>query len=241
VCGVGSLVYDSGSVVDIKPAGCRSWGCETCAPVRKDRLEIQLRLGRPNRFLTLTCRPRPGQTPYQRRIIMGEAFPLLMRRIHRKTGKKPEYGVIVEATKQGEPHFHVALRCEYISKRLLKKWWLELTGAFIVDVAAVTDAKGGAKYLTKYLGKELHKFGTAKRYWFSRGYVLPPQEGERLKEPDPTRCSWSVEYPEEIAFAYTRRGYYLVPEENRRSTYTLLSRERYAQSFSDLNRQEPRC
>lgn len=239
MCGVGSLVYDSGSVVDIKAAGCRSWLCDTCAPVRKDLLEIKLRLGRPNRFLTLTCRPKPNQTPIQRRLMMGKAFPLLMRRIHRKTGVKPEYAVIVEAHKSGEPHFHVALRCSYISEHLLKEWWNELVGAFMVKIKAVTNTKGGAKYLTKYLGKELHKFGDAKRYWFSRGYVLPPQEGERLKEPDPTRCSWSVEYPETIAFSYQLRGYYLLPEENRRSTYTLLSKERYARSFSSLAGQEP--
>jgi hypothetical protein len=239
MCGVGSLLYDSGTVVDIKPAGCRSWGCDVCAPVRKDLLEIKLRLGRPNRFLTLTCRPRAGQTPNQRRLAMGEAFPLLMRRIHRKTGKKPEYGVIVEATKLGEPHFHVALRCAYISEHLLKKWWNELVGAFMVKIKAVTNTKGSAKYLTKYLGKDLHKFGNAKRYWFSKGYVLPPQEGERLKEPDPARCSWSVEYPEEIASAYARQGWWLVPEENRRSTYTLLSPERYRQSFSNLTGIQP--
>jgi hypothetical protein len=234
MCGVGSLVYDSGSVVDIKPAGCRSWGCETCGPVRRNRLEILIRLGRPNKFLTLTCRPRPGETPYQRRKKMGEAFPLLMRRIHRKTGVKPEYGVIAEATLKDEPHLHIAMRSKFISQRLLKKWWFELTGAYMVKIIAVHSVKAAAKYLAKYLGKELHKFGTAKRYWFSKGYVLPPVEGERLEKPDPTRCTWSVEYPEEIAWTYQRRGYYLLPEEDRRSTYTLLSPERYKRSFQYL-------
>lgn len=241
MCGVGSLVYDSGSVVDIKPSGCRSWGCEICAPVRRDRLEIQLRLGRPTHFLTLTCNPDDGKSPLAHRRKMGEKLPVLMRRIYHLTKVKPEYAVIVEAHESGEPHFHIPMRCADITKTQIKEWWRELTGAYIIDFQETTDVKGAAKYLSKYLGKELHKFGKFKRYWFSKGYVLPPVEGERLQPPDKTRCSWSREYPETIAWGYQRQGYYLLPEVNQRSTYTLLSKERYLQSFSGLDRREPGC
>lgn len=241
MCGVGSLTYDSGSVVDIKPSGCRSWGCETCAPIRRDRLEIQIRLGRPTHFLTLTCNPDDGKSPAQHRKKMGKKLPLLMRRIHRHTGVKPEYAVTTEAHKSGEPHLHIAMRSADIAKKYIKRWWHELTGAYMADLQVVTDAKGSAKYLTKYLGKDLHKFGQSKRYWFSKGYVLPPLEGERIQPPDPARCSWSIEYPETIAWGYQQRGYYLIPEEDRRSTYTLISKERYLQSFSGLDGRELRC
>lgn len=147
MCGVGSLIYDSGSVVEIKASGCRSWTCDTCAPIRKDRLEIQLRLGRPNYFLTLTCNPAIGKNPQDRRERMGKAFPRLMRRIHHRTGVKPEYGVIVEETLQGEPHFHVALRCAKIYKKWIKRWWHELTGAYMVDLQEVTDVEIGRAHV----------------------------------------------------------------------------------------------
>jgi hypothetical protein len=211
MCGVGSLVYDSESHVDIKPSACRSWGCETCGPVRKAKCEIHMRLGQPDKFLTLTCRPEPDQTPTQRRGVMGKAFAELMRMWHRHTGRKPEYYVVVEETKRGEPHLHVLMRADPVPQRLIAEWWKKLTGWFVVWVKDVKDASKHARYLGKYLGKGMKRFGASKRYWSSRNWLLPPAEAAEADTWKPQTWSWRKEHPDDLVMHYRLRGFLQYP------------------------------
>jgi hypothetical protein len=222
MCGVGSLFHDSAAAVDIKPTGCRSWTCDICAPLRKARCEIQARRGQPTKFLTLTCNPRIGASPADRRKRMGAAFPLLIHRMERYLKIKIEYFAVTEQHKSGEPHLHILLRCGYVPQQLISKWWNELTGAFRVDIRQIKDKTKAAKYIAKYLNKGLHKFGTSKRYWMSRGWELPPGEGEKPTDWQPRKWSWSKEYADDIEWGYLLRGWWRVPGEIERGVRRLM-------------------
>lgn len=224
MCGVGSLVYDSDGVVEIKPSACRAWSCETCAPARRAKCEIHARQGRPNKFFTLTSNPKRGASPIERRKLMGEAFPLLMRRWERRTGEKPEFNVIVEETKNGEPHFHVLMRAKYVHWVWLSKWWRELTGAKVVDIRAVKGTRGAARYISKYIGKGLHKFGTYKRYWSSRKWLLPPEAGDQAELWIPKAYRWTRDAIDDVVLSYRVAGWWRVPGVSRDGTIHLLWR-----------------
>jgi hypothetical protein len=89
---------------------------------------------------------------------------------------KCSFAWFFEATKQGWPHLHVAQRGCYIDHDWLSLEWSKLTGASIVWIEAVRGARNAAKYLSKYIGSDMHKFGTCKRYGFSRGWEIVQPE-----------------------------------------------------------------
>lgn len=213
MCGFGTLFHDSSDGVDLKEAGCRSHSCDLCGPKRRARQEIVARRGRPVRFLTLTCKPSVGMSPLHRRQMMGKAFPILIKRMQRELGHKVEYYLAVEETKRGEPHFHVLLRCGFIDQKLLSQWWEELTGAFKVDIRRVWSKSYLKSYIHKYVGKALHQFGKHKRYWMSRGWVLPPGDDEKVKVYIPRKCGWSLDSIDEMERTYAQQGWWRVPGE----------------------------
>ena len=222
MCGFGSLHHSSDDAVRIKPASCRSWACETCAPIRKMLCEIEARSGNPNRFLTLTCNPAVGSSPGHRRKIMGKAFPKLMKRIGRlHGGVAPQYFVVVERTKAGEPHFHVLLRCSYVDHKLLSRWWRELTGAWVVDIRAVHGERQAARYVAKYLAKAPVRFGSSKRYWSSRGWLLNRGDEPAL-EWRREAWRWCRDEPDAICRLYQREGWQLVPHAAKNGMQTLV-------------------
>jgi hypothetical protein len=215
MCGFGTLFHDSPDGVELKEAGCRSFGCDECGPKRRARQEIVARRGRPLKMITLTSNPAVGEGPEHRRQMMGLAWPKL-RRLMQKVLKDPvEFYLAVEANKKGEPHFHILVRCGYIAQALLSKWWEELVGAPVVHIESLEGKKHIHRYIHKYVGKALHKFGTHKRYWMSRGWVLPPSDDEKVTERPPKvwgfKRYWIVNVAAMAAIAGYRR--YTVQDE----------------------------
>lgn len=213
MCGSGTLIHDNGLSVDLKVPWCDTWGCETCAPRRKARLEMLARRGRPNRLLTITGRLRPDETPIDMRKRMSVSFAALMKRINRHLKKKAEALVITEATQQGWPHFHVLLRSKFISQKLLKKWWEELTGDFMVDIRKVKNGAAAARYVAKYIGKAPHKFGNCKRYWKTKNYDLGEPTDVKVKVWEPKAFRFVLEYRDDVERGYLSRRYWRVPGE----------------------------
>lgn len=213
MCGIGSLFDDTGAVVDFKVPFCDRWDCETCFERRKARVLKEVLLGRPEKFLTLTISSKIGTSPVDRRAILARAFPLLMKRLHRFLGEKPEYFAICEAHKSGEPHIHVAMRCKYVPWKKLRAWWVELTGCPGVDIRKVWDRGGAAKYFAQYLKKGLAKYGNFKRYWQSQGWQLPPEEGRKVKEFVPRFLGYSKRHIYECLRLASRAGWWRVPDE----------------------------
>jgi hypothetical protein len=160
-----------GDEVGIITIGCRSWSCEHCAERMRQEIKRRIQDGKPNTFITLTCNPSIGINADARRAAMAKAWHVLVGRIKRKYGYAEfPYYVIVEKTRNGEPHFHIAARVPWIDQRWLSSQWDALTGARIVDIRRVRTARGVARYLAKYLAKDPADFHHKRRAWGTPGW-----------------------------------------------------------------------
>lgn len=160
-----------------RAVNCRSWSCETCAPARARQLQAEARSGKPNRFITLTSRRKPGYSAIQAARALVSAWRIIVRLVRKQhPGKEVEYFPVFEATKSGWPHLHILYRGPWISQHWLSAQMRRLTNSPIVDIRHVDNAAQAVAYVAKYVGQEPHKFGTLKRYWKSGGWALPDDE-----------------------------------------------------------------
>jgi len=190
-CASGVLVKSDRRGVDLVACRCRSWFCPPCAGQRRRKVQNDILSGSPMSFMTLTWATRRNLPPDAARSEMGLAWKRLVARIKRKwPGQEFEYAVVVEKTKRGFPHLHIAFRGPYIPQNWLSDVWCALLGACIVDIQTCRSQSDVAGYLAKYLSKDPTKLGTGKRYWFSQGY----RPAEEDQEPDARpRASWKWE------------------------------------------------
>jgi len=152
---------------------CRAWTCPECAPDRRKQLIALIASGKPERLITFTMRPEPGESPVKHARVLVNAFQLLMRELVR-TGrcKRLQYAAVMEAHTSGYAHLHVAQRGGFIERNYLVKRWIELTGSWNVDIRYIRNPGDCAAYLAKYMGKDPVRFGTCKRYWTTNGWDL---------------------------------------------------------------------
>jgi hypothetical protein len=214
-CGFGSLVSEHADAVKVKQTHCRRWTCPVCGPIRRMQCEIEIRAGQPDACLTLTMKPIPGRTPLQARKKLAEAFPKLVRWLRRQTGTKLSVYAVCEKHKSGYPHLHVALRgWRFVPHARIKAKWLELTGSFVVWIDAKGTPQQLARYLAKYLSKDLAKFGDYKRYWHSQDWVL----GTGDQSPAAWRGDvWrhTADNVDEVLRVLTREGWHFEPHAGR--------------------------
>lgn len=154
------------------PLRCRSWSCPHCAPRLKRKLKSRLSLAPANTLITLTCRPRLYTYPEEAFAAMSAAIPHLFKRLRRRLpGQQLEYALFWELTEAGWPHAHILFRGPFIPKPWLLAAWLDLTGAFIVDVRALHSTGEVVSYVAKYISKKLQVPFGCKRYRFSRHFL----------------------------------------------------------------------
>jgi len=93
------------------------------------------------------------------------SFEALKKRLRRRW-QWFEY-IAVKETKGGRKHLHLVFRGKYMEQVQLSALWQAIHISPVVDIRAVYKARGGARYLAKYLAKE-----TLNRYWASYGWVF---------------------------------------------------------------------
>jgi len=153
------------------PRKCNCWPCENCAPGKKWHLIQDIANGEPDRFITITCREGQFATPEEAAREQRYAFKKAVQNWRRlDPNNKCEYGVVREAHENGQPHMHVAWRGGWIDQAWLSNEMGRFINSPIVWVEKITNKRNAAYYISKYLGKGPHQFGTLKRYWFSKGY-----------------------------------------------------------------------
>jgi len=108
-CGQHSLVNDEGAQRTIVSLRCRSWLCPNCYPDRRLRLIANAFGGRPNTFLTLTCKRTEDGNPEERAAALAHAWRILRKRAIREaardTKKHPEpYGAAPPSGWRPHPH-----------------------------------------------------------------------------------------------------------------------------------------
>jgi len=199
-CGEWSLVKQEFPSLTVMPLLCRCWTCDTCRPLRAKRLVWEAKQGKPRVFITLTSRRRQDRTPAQAARAIVRAWRRIRREYIAEYGKGSiPFLAVFEATKQGWPHLHIVARCSWISQKWLSKRMGALTGSPIVDVRRVEGTGKIAAYISKYIGKDPHRFAGVKRYWRSLDWLDPvPDDGPfDLVAPD----GWRIEKQHWLEYA----------------------------------------
>lgn len=170
-CGDDAVEADDNLGGGAFPRNCNAWTCDVCRPKRRKRLIAEVLSGRPNRFITITCRENQFASPDIGARELAYAWKRVVQRWRRlKPGNKCQYFCVMEAQVNGWPHIHIAWRGPWIDQPWLKAQMAELINSPHVDVRLIRDQQKVAWYVAKYVGKSPHKFTTSKRYWCSRDY-----------------------------------------------------------------------
>lgn len=156
---------------------CKRWSCEICRPDNRRRVIRLAAKGQPDKFMTLTSKAFQYETPDIAAQAMRDAFARLIRLMRKRFPSKTlEYMRVFEATKSGWPHLHILLRAPFIPQRWLSAAWNRLLGSKIVDIRPVGTGEGVANYVSKYIGKDVHRFAGVTRWFRSKGWSLPEDD-----------------------------------------------------------------
>jgi len=173
-CGSTTLVKRVDGGIAVIPCPCHSWTCEDCAPGRTARLVYEVKLGRPDLFITLTSRVIEGGSPALAAQRLAHAWRDYRRRYIKKHGKGSlPFIAVFEQTKKGWPHLHIAARSEWVDHAELSAFMAAAINSPNVWVERLDSFKKIAAYLAKYMAKNPHRFKGTKRYWRSQDYLLP--------------------------------------------------------------------
>ena len=145
-----------------------------------------------DRLLTLTHREK-DQAIFKTKDWWAESWEKFLR-IASKAGVQFEYVAVLEKHKKGNFHLHVALKGFMPVKRLRRIWCVCCGGRgmgnvdvkFRQDLPPMRRRKGLARYLSKYMAKQIGDVEfNKKRYWSSkhqlpdaRRYILKAQDSD---------------------------------------------------------------
>lgn len=146
-------VSSDGTEVRVVPVFCHRWDCPRCGRAKRDHWANIARLGKPDRFITLTMRHDDNTDPVQLAHVFKLKMPRLIEKIRRTWGAM-EYMYVFELHKSGHPHVHMLQRGEYIPHKWLSREWQKLTGSWKVDIRKIRRERDISKYVSKYLGKD---------------------------------------------------------------------------------------
>lgn len=170
-CRETSIVATSSFGQVAAPVKCKRWTCPNCAEWRARCLMARGMEGKPNRFITFTC--RRGQFPNELETAkaMVAAWRTIVLRWRRlRKYHKCEYLAVFEPHASGWPHMHILWRGHWIDQEWLSQQGMALLNSPVQHVFKVRDEKSAAAYVTKYFSKAPTKFGTLKRYWTSKNW-----------------------------------------------------------------------
>ena len=156
---------------------CNRWNCINCGPWKTWDFCNRVEAAEPNRFITLTCTQPAGQTPRDVWKRVRRQVPELIRWIRKHRGPC-EYARVLEEHKSGFPHFHLIVRGPYIQQSVLSDQWFKLTDAFMVDIRKINPGGGVARYVAKYLSKQMGHGFTERRVTNSKHFFPPKPEKE---------------------------------------------------------------
>lgn len=161
--------YSGGAAMPVK---CRSWMCPECCEMRRRQLMARCAAGKPNRFITITCRRGQFPTPEQAALALARAWRTVVQHWRRKAKwHKCEYLCVFEPHVSGWPHLHILWRGHWIQFAWLRDEMSKLINSPHVHISLIKDEKSAVAYVAKYFGKAPTRFGTAKRYWTSGNYA----------------------------------------------------------------------
>ena len=174
LCGQASLVKYTVAGRLVLPRPCNCWECDDCRPHRLKRLIVEALGGEPTIFLTLTWRVRPGWTPAAAAAAQSGAWAEYAAWYNRRHGDRAlQYFAVREPTDAGWPHLHILVRASWVPHHELSDFMAIAIGSPIVKVESLKQVRSAVYYVSKYIAKGPHRFGTLKRYWRTLAYLLP--------------------------------------------------------------------
>ncbi len=191
---------------------CRRWSCELCRPLNTWNVVKAAARGHPTTFLTLTCNPARYASPDEAARAMKKGLVAFRKALAReKKIRRVPMLVVFERCRSGWPHLHLLLRLRWVDQRWISDTWKRLTGANIVHIRKVDPGRGAARYVAKYLGKDLAAFIGCKRWWRSHDYEVEQQE-DRVKVRYGSRIEFTDVPFDTIRENLIRAGHQIVDE-----------------------------
>lgn len=173
-CGETSIRASTHYGETIATIKCRSWGCPECAETRQRQLQSQCINGKPNRFLTITCRAGQFGSKEANAAAIAKAWRTVVQRWRRQEKwHKCQYICVFEPHISGWPHLHILYRGHWMRQQWLSDQMNALLNSPRVHISAIHNSKQAAFYVAKYFSKGPQKFGNSKRYWTSQDYAKP--------------------------------------------------------------------
>lgn len=162
----------------VLPIRCKRWTCPYCRVPNEILLKEKVVSGGPNKMLTLTVRPDPGETPGQTFKRVRRAIPRLYQECRRYCGRW-EAATFMERHRSGYPHWHALIRSNYVPQKFIADEWRRLTGSWIVDIRRINDDAVARRYVTKYVTKQFQQWHSLKLghvVSFTRHYSMLPKK-----------------------------------------------------------------
>lgn len=207
-CGDPALVKQERHRRALLPLRCRCWSCDDCQPMRRRGVIALAEEGKGERLITFTMRPTPGQSPDHDARVMADAFAKVTRWLRQRYGgRRVQMLRIFEAHRSGRPHMHVVHRGAFVPIKELQEKWQEFTGSPGVDIRSIKKKQNVAKYVAKYIGKDVHAFKGVKRYYYTRGWVKTRAEKKADRLADGVSCWLAKVSPEEVAAGWAKDGW----------------------------------
>lgn len=147
---------------------------KTCRKIRRfyHRYFIGVEVGGWIRLLTLTS----SNEAVEKELDINRNFSALVKRLRRHFGRF-EY-IKVKEEKKNRVHIHVVFRGEYMEQAFISDVWSKLHHSPVIDIRRVRGARGGARYLAKYLVKGNNRYH-ASYNWVFPGWVSWSQRVKR--------------------------------------------------------------
>jgi hypothetical protein len=200
----GYLVAPDGDVI---PASCNTYRCDVCGPRKARRLAkamwqwVQRECTGGARFWTFTMTNRASANPTEHRRQFQRAWHAFWKELRRcpalsNAQRRARYIAIREVHQSGFVHVH-ALVDRYLPRSLLQPLWdgicariLGLQGqpaGFVWVQLVPNDARGLARYVTKYVTKSARAFHEQ----FAKAHLWSRSAGVVLELRKPKRPGWS--------------------------------------------------
>lgn len=206
-CQAGLAVKSEGIDAAIAAHRCKRWSCEHCNPINRRQVIQHAVNGKPKALLTLTVSSKHYDTPEEAAAALKRGLRLLRLRLRRTPRLQDfQFLAVFEAHESGYPHLHLLIRGRFIPWQWLRNAWTEITGSMHVDIRKIKGTKDAARYVAKYLGKDLHAFEGCKRWWRSHGYDLTDKTSEEYLEKRRGWCNFTLTITE-AATALHLEGY----------------------------------
>ena len=157
---------------------CRRWSCSRCGPFKTWQLCMDIDRAKPTRLITLTTAHHGERTTREVFDASRRKISELAKRL-RRDGHGFEYCRVLEQHKSGYPHYHLVVRSGYIDQQKISRYWSDLTDAFIVDIRKINPHRKVARYIAKYLTKQMPPDFTQRRVTASRNFFTHREKPER--------------------------------------------------------------